>query len=188
MLPQILWTHYFLEAQGYDIKENIVHQDNKSAILLEINGKGSSSKQTKHIKIRYFFVKDKIDAGEILIKHCPTKSMWADALTKPKQGRAFREMRKIIMNIDDENSKITKKISKSVSRKEPKLHTVNYDQSKNKKQPILNHQSEAKGLQECVGGQRSRRTCERKMRQQENKAKPQASVRYRRPMPIPVSK
>ncbi len=75
MLPHILWTHYFLEAQGYDIKENIVHQDNKSAILSEINGKGSSSKRTKHIKIRPFFVKDKIDAGEISIKHCPTESM-----------------------------------------------------------------------------------------------------------------
>ena len=39
MMPMILWTHYFLEAQGYTVKDNIVSQDNKSAILLSKNGK-----------------------------------------------------------------------------------------------------------------------------------------------------
>ena len=57
--PQILWTRYFLEAQGHDIEENVIYQDNKSAIRLELNGKGSSSKRTKHIKIRYFLLRIK---------------------------------------------------------------------------------------------------------------------------------
>jgi hypothetical protein len=42
----ILWTKSFLEAQGYHISRNVVHQDNKSTILLERNGKRSSSKRT----------------------------------------------------------------------------------------------------------------------------------------------
>jgi hypothetical protein len=42
----ILWTKLFLEAQGYKIKKNILYQDNKSAILLEENGKRSSGKRT----------------------------------------------------------------------------------------------------------------------------------------------
>jgi hypothetical protein len=42
----ILWTKLFMEAQGYEIRKNILYQDNKSAILLEINGKRSSSKRT----------------------------------------------------------------------------------------------------------------------------------------------
>ena len=41
-LPQVLWTRYFLEHQGYEITKNIIFQDNKSAILLEKNGKRSS--------------------------------------------------------------------------------------------------------------------------------------------------
>ena len=53
VMPQILWTRYFLEAQGYGVKESIVHQDNKSTILLAENRKGSSSKRTRHIEIRY---------------------------------------------------------------------------------------------------------------------------------------
>ena len=37
-MSQVLWTHYFLDAQGYNINDCIVYQDNKSAILLEQNG------------------------------------------------------------------------------------------------------------------------------------------------------
>jgi hypothetical protein len=51
----ILWTKLFLEAQGYDVEKNIVYQDNKSAILLETNGKKSSGKRTRALNIRYFF-------------------------------------------------------------------------------------------------------------------------------------
>ena len=58
VMGQILWTNYFLRAQGYFVKDTIVYQDNKSAILLEKNGRASSSKRTKHIKVQYFFIKD----------------------------------------------------------------------------------------------------------------------------------
>ena len=45
-LPQAIWSKYFIEAQGYKMKDNIMYQDNKSSILLETNGKFSSSKRT----------------------------------------------------------------------------------------------------------------------------------------------
>jgi hypothetical protein len=45
-----------MEAQGYQIKDNILFQDNKSAILLEKKGKALSSKRTKHINIQYFLL------------------------------------------------------------------------------------------------------------------------------------
>ncbi len=47
---------------------SILYQDNMSAILLEMNGKASSSKRTKHIKVKYFYVKEKVDNGEIEIE------------------------------------------------------------------------------------------------------------------------
>jgi hypothetical protein len=58
VMPQILWTRYFLEAQGYGVEDSLVYQDNQSAILLEKNGRASSGKRTRHINIRYFFVTD----------------------------------------------------------------------------------------------------------------------------------
>ena len=99
IMPQVLWTRYFLEAQGFDISDSIVFQDNQSAILLEKNGRASSSKRTRHINIRYFFVKDRIDAGEVRIEYCPTQHMLADFFTKPLQGTQFRLFRDQIMNI-----------------------------------------------------------------------------------------
>jgi hypothetical protein len=52
----ILWTRHFLEAQGYTINENIIFQDNMSTLSLKKNGHTSSSKRTKHIKAKYFFI------------------------------------------------------------------------------------------------------------------------------------
>ena len=87
-----------MEAQRYPTKETMIHQDNLSSITLEKNGKASSSKQTKHIKVRYFFIKDKIDRKEVSVKYCPTEDMWADVLTNPLQGRKFRTMRATFTN------------------------------------------------------------------------------------------
>jgi hypothetical protein len=103
-LPQVLWTKYFIEAQGYHIKRNEVHQDNKSAQLLETNGRLSAGKGMKHIKNRYFFVHDQVVQGNIDIVHSPAVApfpedrMWADVLTKPKSGRLFWEDRSVLMN------------------------------------------------------------------------------------------
>jgi hypothetical protein len=49
MMAQILWTRLFMIAQGVKVTNNILYQDNMSAIHLEKNGRASSSKRTKHI-------------------------------------------------------------------------------------------------------------------------------------------
>jgi hypothetical protein len=58
-MPAICWTRYFMKAQGSQVRDNVLFQDNKSSNLLEKNGKASSSKRTKHINIRYFFITDR---------------------------------------------------------------------------------------------------------------------------------
>ncbi len=89
LMPSILWTRNFLEAQGYKIHKNILYQDNKSLILLEKNGRASSSKHTNHIAIRYFFVTECIVKGELSVEWRPTAEMIADFMTKPLQGATF---------------------------------------------------------------------------------------------------
>ena len=71
----ILWTKLFLEEQGYEIEKNMLYQDNKSAILLETNGKKSSGKRTRALNIRYFFLMDQVKKGNLLIAYCPTDDM-----------------------------------------------------------------------------------------------------------------
>ena len=97
MMSLIIWSRNFLIAQGYVVIDNILHQDNRSAIFLQKNGKMLSGKRTKHITIRYFFVTDRIKAGEISPKWCPTGEMIADFLTKPLQGAMFRKFRDLPM-------------------------------------------------------------------------------------------
>ena len=106
MMPLVLWTREFLKAQGYPISDNVVYQDNKSAILLENNGKISSGKRTRHLNIRYYFVTDRINNNELKIEYCPTEEMVADFFTKPLQGSLFRKLRATILNLDDEDPKM----------------------------------------------------------------------------------
>jgi hypothetical protein len=61
-----------------------------SSLSLEKNGRISSLKRAKHIKAKYFLIKDYYDSG--VLRYCPTDVMWADILTKPLQGQKFRDM------------------------------------------------------------------------------------------------
>jgi len=92
-----LWTKLSMESQGHEIKKNILCQDNKSTILLENNGKRSSSKRTRAINIRYFFLTDQIAQGNLTVEYCPTGEMIGDFFTKPLQGKQFDKFRKQIM-------------------------------------------------------------------------------------------
>jgi hypothetical protein len=96
-LSDVIWMRYFVECQGYDIDECIIFQDNMSALSLEKNGRMSSSKRTKHIKAKYFLIKDYYNAEEIDLRYCPTGQMWAD-LKKPLQGQLFRDMQAFLQN------------------------------------------------------------------------------------------
>jgi hypothetical protein len=89
LILQILWVHLFLKAQGFAVSNNILYQDNKSAMLLETNGRASSSKRTWHIEIRYYYVADQVAKGDLRVVWCPTDKMIVDFLTKPLQGKAF---------------------------------------------------------------------------------------------------
>jgi hypothetical protein len=98
-MPQVSWSLYFLQEQGYPMTHALIYQDNKSAILLETNGKFSSSKKTKHIKMKYFFVKDKVDQGEVKVEHKPGEEMWVDMWSKPSQGARFKKDRSGLQNL-----------------------------------------------------------------------------------------
>jgi hypothetical protein len=95
----VLWARYFTQEQGFDMDALLLYQDNMSAMLLKTNSRASSSKRTKHIKVKYFFIKDKVDQGEVTIEHCLTGQMWTYINTKPKQGVVYRIFRGHMMGI-----------------------------------------------------------------------------------------
>ena len=68
-LKHIMWGLYSIQVQGYEVTKNVLIQDNKSTILMAKNDQFSCSKRTKHIKNRYFMIKDKIGKREVIIQY-----------------------------------------------------------------------------------------------------------------------
>jgi len=83
-LPTVQWTKNFMQEQGYDL-DTLIQEDNKSTMLLMKNGKLSSGKRIKHLDIRYFYVKDLIDQGLVIITYCISNVMIVYFFTKPLQ-------------------------------------------------------------------------------------------------------
>ena len=89
----VMWVKLFIKRQvkampiDYIIKNlrappSVLQQDNTSSIHLEVNGKRSSTKQTRYINISYFYETAKVRSGDVIVLYHPTKEMVADILTK----------------------------------------------------------------------------------------------------------
>ena len=89
----VIWMKYFSESQVQSVYMNspskplgsdvTIEQDNTSAIQQERNGWKSSSKRTKHINVRYFYITDRLKAGDISrIIYKPTEDMESEYCTK----------------------------------------------------------------------------------------------------------
>ena len=122
-IPNTIWLKYFLEAQGYKVENNFFEQDNESAIRLEKNGKASAGQKSRHINIRYFFIKDRVKLENIEIRHCPTLQMLADFFTKPLQGNLFRKFRDVVLGYKHINSLVQTEPVSAEERVEDRAET-----------------------------------------------------------------
>jgi histone deacetylase 1/2 len=86
-----------LRDLGEDIPYAVIFQDNMSTIKLIENGR-SNSPRTRHINVRYFFLKERIENGDVKVVYQPTGDMIADILTKPLQGEDFKRARDRLLN------------------------------------------------------------------------------------------
>ena len=80
-------------AQGHECGPVVIHQDNMSCMALIHRGR-SATERTRHISIKYFWLKERVDMGEAKVKHLGTKNMYANMLMKPLQRVQFKMERK----------------------------------------------------------------------------------------------
>jgi hypothetical protein len=142
-MPAICWTRYFMKAQGYGVKDNVLFQDNKSSILLENNGKASSSKHTKHINIRYLFITDRVKKEELSVVWCPTVDMIGYFATKSLQGALFHKFRDQIMGVTPARDPVPGKTDSNVGK-------IKINPNKGKAKCLVPPGKKA-APQECVG-------------------------------------
>jgi hypothetical protein len=98
-LPEVMWAKQFMEDLGFQQKVITVFEDNQSSIILANKNKGATITRTKHIQVRFFYVKQLIEQNHIKIEYLPTEEMVADILTKPITGKLFLKLRNAILNI-----------------------------------------------------------------------------------------
>jgi len=94
-LTHVLWAREFLTSQGHDVSPVLTYQDNEGVLSLMKTGRANKHR-TKHLNVRYFFAKDRVEKGEIILEHLPTEHMIADLLTKPVVGETFKRLVKLL--------------------------------------------------------------------------------------------
>jgi len=78
---EVMFLRQLLPTIGYSIVgPTITFEDNESCISLASNDMTTS--KSKHIDIKYHYIRDLIKQGSIAIIWCPTDDMVADILTK----------------------------------------------------------------------------------------------------------
>jgi hypothetical protein len=83
------WARHLLEELGFPQKKVPIMVDSTCAMQMVKQGTGSF-KRAKHIKVRFFWLKDLIDSGLIDLIYMPTDELVADILTKPLMGWKFQ--------------------------------------------------------------------------------------------------
>ncbi|KAI3510618.1 hypothetical protein L1887_17750 [Cichorium endivia] len=84
---QVLWMETQLKNYGFKMQQVPIYCDSKSAIAISHNPVNHS--MTKHIDIRYHFLKDNIQKGHIELHFVPTEEQVADIFTKPLDENKF---------------------------------------------------------------------------------------------------
>jgi hypothetical protein len=91
-LPHTLNLRHLLDELGYPQSATTLYQDNQSSIKLSEQG-FSKSGRTHHIKVRYHYLQERLQTGDIKLEYKPTEDMIADMLTKPLGGKTFTKFR-----------------------------------------------------------------------------------------------
>ena len=94
---EAIWASRFLEELGVKKGKNqpiLLYADNQGAIDLTVNP--LFHKRTKHIEIRWHWIREVVARKKIAIQYLPTKEMLADGLTKPLPTPGFQAFKRML--------------------------------------------------------------------------------------------
>ena len=95
-VDEICWLLELVEELGIKQERPVkVFQDNQSTMKLIM--KEGTYGRTKHIKIRYFAVKNRVKVNDVKLCYLPSEEMLADILTKGVTGANFKKLRSLLL-------------------------------------------------------------------------------------------
>ena len=97
---EAVWLRGFVLELGFSgslgpSRDVMITEDNTACIAMAVDPVISES--TKHIAVRYYAVRDRIEEKLISVVHCPSTEMVADILTKPLRRQLFNTHRLTIL-------------------------------------------------------------------------------------------
>ena len=87
-------------------------QDNQGAIAMSKNPVKHT--RTKHIDIKYHFIREKLLNNEFKVQYCPTNEMIADIMTKPLGTQLFEKFRGMMNMVNSHPDKVIDKEQEGV--------------------------------------------------------------------------
>jgi hypothetical protein len=95
-IQEVLWLRGLLKELGLRCQTgSVVHGDNQSTIAVSKNGVRSD--RTKHVDVKYHFITETVDRGDVQLKWVPTTEQQADIFTKALAAPVFELFRRQIM-------------------------------------------------------------------------------------------
>ena len=95
-IQEVLWLRGILKELGLGTTVgSLVHGDNQSAIAVSKNG--IKGERTKHVDIKYHFITETVERGEVTLKWVPTTEQHADIFTKALAAPVFEHFRRQLM-------------------------------------------------------------------------------------------
>ena len=89
---EAIWLRHLQEELGVtDTGPTLIFEDNQGAISMTKNP--VFHKRTKHVQIRYHFVREAVEQGTITLEYCRTDDMLADSFTKALALDQFEKLR-----------------------------------------------------------------------------------------------
>ena len=80
-IQEATWMRQLLDdLHNGQVEPTVILEDNQSAICIAQNPQYHS--KTKHIDIKYHYVREKVSDSTVELRYCPTSEMIADVLTK----------------------------------------------------------------------------------------------------------
>ena len=81
-IQECLYLYQLLEyLSDYQYGMHVIYEDNQGTITLAKNP--VYRQRSKHIDVKYHFVRSTVNNGEVSLEYCPTDQMVADLMTKP---------------------------------------------------------------------------------------------------------
>ena len=101
---EMIWQRRILEELGMpELGPSVMWQDNQGVIQNTYNN--TKHDATKHINVKYYFKRERLQAGELILDYLNTKNMLADSLSKSVDSITHKNHKDIYMGYEDMSEK-----------------------------------------------------------------------------------